>query len=89
MAASLYSRVKSAYELHEKEGWYSHTVSYMSPPEDYFSDKRACVLACIREEENGELSLLLTVRSAKVSSFQGTSNHLTYAQPLDLLLIFL
>lgn len=70
MTSYLYRRVKAAYDLHEKGGWYSHADFFPPIPKDYFSKRRSCVLACISEEEDGELNILLTVRSTTVS-FKG------------------
>ena len=73
MASDLYRRVKTAYDLHEKGGWYSHADFFPALSKECFSKRRSCVLACIREEEDGELSVLLTVRSTTVS-FKGRYN---------------
>lgn len=64
----LHQRISRAYTEHVNKGWYPDVTIHSSFSGNY---KRAAVLCCIREDESGELHVLLTIRSEKVSTHVG------------------
>jgi hypothetical protein len=71
MVETLNKKIRTAFESYSARGWYDGTSKGMTG-EVPLSPRRAAVLCCIREGEDGELLVLLTIRSMNVSSHIGT-----------------
>lgn len=70
MCMDFHDRVEKRFKDHVAKGWYPPVAEEIEMTRP-LSFKRACVLCCIREDSDGDLYILLTVRSSNVSTHKG------------------
>ena len=69
----LHTKITEAFHKYVQNGWYPDIVEDWTLPPITVVSRRAAVLCCIRQGEDDELYVLLTIRSDNVSTHIGKS----------------